>query len=309
MTNRSTFETRRRVLRHGAAMALAGLMPANAAARPRSPAAPTLPAHIKGSPLSTNEELTALDDITTHTNFYEFSANKRRASRLAARRLRTRPWTVTVDGEIEKPRIWDIDDLVSRFPLEERIYRLRCVEAWSMVIPWIGFALSHLIEAAQPTSRAKFVVFEALHDPSQMPGQNPRLFGRSLDWPYVEGLRIDEAMHPLTILAVGLYGEVLPNQNGAPVRLVVPWKYGFKSIKSIVRIRFAEHQPITSWHQQAPGEYGFYANVNPAVPHPRWSQAREKRFGESTKRATLPFNSYQEQVAHLYRGMDLFTNF
>ena len=221
-----------------------------------------------------------------------------------ARNFRTRPWQVTVDGEAEVTGSYHLDDLLAPHALEERIYRLRCVEAWSMVIPWIGFPLGDLVKRFKPTSRAKYVEFTTLHDPKQMPGQRFPV----LDWPYVEGLRMDEAMHPLSILAVGLYGQVLPNQNGAPLRLVVPWKYGFKSIKSIVRIRFTEKQPRTSWAISAPREYGFYANVNPAVDHPRWSQKRERRIGAGSlwdRRPTLPFNGYAEQVAGLYRGMDL----
>jgi sulfoxide reductase catalytic subunit YedY len=214
-----------------------------------------------------------------------------------------------VEGEVAKPGVLDIDALLKANPLEERIYRLRCVEAWSMVVPWVGFPLRDLIRRLEPTSRAKYVEFTTLHDPAQMPGQKPGLFGAGLDWPYIEGLRLDEAMHPLTILAVGLYGEIMPNQNGAPIRLVVPWKYGFKSIKSIVKIRFVEKQPLTTWMKAGPSEYGFYSNVNPGVDHPRWSQAAERRIGEdslfSPKRKTLMFNGYAEQVASLYAGMDL----
>ena len=215
--------------------------------------------------------------------------------------LRVRPWTVVVEGEVHRPRTYDIDALMKLAPLEERVYRLRCVEGWSMVIPWVGFPLRELIRQVEPTGNAKYLEFVTLHDPVQMPGQRQRV----LDWPYREGLRIDEAMHPLTILAVGLYGEVLPNQNGAPVRLVVPWKYGFKSAKSIVKIRFTERQPTSAWMAALPREYGFYSNVNPAVDHPRWSQAKERRIGEFRKRDTLMFNGYAEHVAHLYRGMDL----
>jgi methionine sulfoxide reductase catalytic subunit len=215
--------------------------------------------------------------------------------------LTTRPWTVSVEGEVKKPKTYDIDDLIKIAPLEERIYRLRCVEAWSMVIPWVGFPLSSLVKLAEPTGNAKYIQFVTLLDPKRLPGQKYAV----LDWPYVEGLRMDEAMHPLTILSVGLYGEALPAQDGAPIRLVVPWKYGFKSIKSIVKVRFVDKQPPTSWNIAAPQEYGFYSNVNPEVDHPRWSQATERRIGEFFRRKTLMFNGYGEQVADLYRGMDL----
>ncbi|MDC7698968.1 protein-methionine-sulfoxide reductase catalytic subunit MsrP [Vogesella indigofera] len=255
------------------------------------------------SPLSTSEKPNSRDDITSYNNYYEFGTGKEEPA-LYARRLKTRPWTVTVDGEVTRTRTFDIDSLL-KMKLQERIYRLRCVEGWSMVIPWIGFPLADLLKQVQPTSRAKYVAFETALRPGEMPGVARRV----LDWPYREGLRIDEAMHPLTILAVGLYGELLPNQNGAPVRLVVPWKYGFKSIKSISRIHLLEKQPPTSWNMAAPNEYGFYSNVNPAVNHPRWSQATERRIGEFFKRKTLPFNGYGEQVAALYRGMDLRRNF
>jgi sulfoxide reductase catalytic subunit YedY len=222
-----------------------------------------------------------------------------------AKYLTTRPWSVTIEGEVKKPKTLAIEDLMNLAPLEERIYRLRCVEAWSMVIPWVGFPLSALINQAEPTNNAKFVQFVTLVDPKRLPGQRPGLFGSVLDWPYVEGLRMDEATHPLTILSVGLYGEVLPAQNGAPLRLVVPWKYGFKSIKSIVKLRFVEQQPPTAWNKMQPQEYGFYSNVNPEVDHPRWSQATERRIGEFLRRKTLMFNGYGEHVASLYKGMDL----
>jgi len=252
------------------------------------------------SSYSTDEELTSWESITTYNNFYEFGTDKSDPSTYAGT-LKTRPWTVAVDGEVAKPGIHDIDDILKAHPLEERIYRLRCVEAWSMVVPWIGIPLGDFIKRVEPTGKAKFVAFETLLDPVQMPGQRSGI----LDWPYVEGLRLDEALNPLTILAVGLYGKAMPNQNGAPIRLVVPWKYGFKSIKSIVRMSFVEKMPPTSWSRQAPREYGFYSNVNPAVDHPRWSQARERRIGEFLKRDTLAFNGYAEEVAHLYDGMGL----
>jgi sulfoxide reductase catalytic subunit YedY len=256
--------------------------------------------YATGSPLSTSEAPNSYTDITTYNNFYEFGTDKGDPARHAGR-LKTEPWTVALEGHIAKPGNYQLEDLLKPHALEERIYRLRCVEAWSMVVPWIGFPLASLIGRAEPTSKAKFVEFTTLHRPSEMPGQRRKV----LEWPYVEGLRMDEALHPLTILAVGLYGKTLLNQNGAPLRLVVPWKYGFKSIKSIVRIRFLETQPSTSWSLSGPREYGFYANVNPAVDHPRWSQARERRIGEFFKRKTLPFNGYQDQVVSLYSGTDL----
>lgn len=255
---------------------------------------------VKPSALSTKEATTAFDSVTGYNNFYEFGTGKSEPAK-NAHTLKTRPWTLAVEGEVRYPRIYDIDALLKLASLEERIYRLRCVEGWSMVIPWVGFPLAELIKRAGPTGNAKFVEFTTLHDPQQMPNQRSSI----LDWPYVEGLRLDEAAHPLTLLAVGLYGEMLPNQNGAPIRLVVPWKYGFKSAKSIVKIRLVEKAPITAWMRAAPDEYGFYSNVNPKVDHPRWSQARERRIGEFFKRETLMFNGYGEQVAHLYRGMDL----
>jgi sulfoxide reductase catalytic subunit YedY len=252
----------------------------------------------------TMEKATGYDDVTSYNNFYEFGTDKGDPVATAGS-LKPRPWSVVVEGECNKPRTFGLDDLLKLSPMEERIYRLRCVEGWSMVIPWVGFSLAELIKRVEPTGNAKFVAFETLADKAQMPGVRSRV----LDWPYREGLRMDEALHPLTLLAFGLYGEVLPNQNGAPVRLVVPWKYGFKSAKSIVRIRLVEKQPYTSWSASAPEEYGFYSNVNPAVDHPRWSQAKERRIGEgglfAAKRPTLPFNGYQAQVASLYTGMDL----
>ena len=251
------------------------------------------------SAFSTDEPLTPLKDITSYNNFYEFGTGKSDPQR-NSKDFKTRPWTVTVEGEVHKPKTFGIEELL-KMPLEERVYRMRCVEAWSMVIPWIGFELSHLIKAVEPTAKAKYIQFVTLHDPEQMPGQRRGV----LDWPYLEGLRMDEAMNPLAILGVGLYGEVLPNQNGAPIRVVVPWKYGFKSIKSIVKVRFVEKQPATAWNVAGPQEYGFYSNVNPTVNHPRWTQASERRIGDFFRRKTLMFNGYEEQVAHLYKGMDL----
>jgi len=267
--------------------------------RSESPGPPPAPPAAR-HPYSTDEELTSREDATRYNNFYEFGTGKSDPAR-NSREFETRPWSVAIEGEVARPGVIDLDDLLRPHAQEERIYRMRCVEAWSMVIPWLGIPLVEILKRFEPTSRARYVAFETLYDPERMPGQKRAV----LDWPYREGLRIDEATHPLTILAVGMYGEVLPNQNGAPLRLVVPWKYGFKGIKSIVKIRLEERQPATSWNQSAPHEYGFFANVNPAVSHPRWSQARERRIGEFRKRETLPFNGYAEQVAHLYRGMDL----
>jgi methionine sulfoxide reductase catalytic subunit len=257
-------------------------------------------ANIRKSPLSTAEKTTPLKDVTSYNNFYEFGTDKSSPAE-QAHSLKTRPWAVIVEGQIARPKTYDIDSLLKLFPLEERIYRLRCVEGWSMVIPWVGFPLSQLIKQVEPNGNAKFVEFLTLKDASQMPGQRWPV----LQWPYAEGLRLDEALHPLTLLTVGLYGETLPNQNGAPIRLIVPWKYGFKSAKSIVKIRFVEKQPKTAWQTAAPNEYGFYSNVNPDVDHPRWSQAKERRIGEFLKRKTFMFNGYESQVAQLYRGMDL----
>jgi sulfoxide reductase catalytic subunit YedY len=256
--------------------------------------------NVRKSALSTGERLTPLEDVTHYNNYYEFGTDKTDPVE-NAHTLRVRPWTVSVEGEVKKAKAFDIEEVLKLAPLEERIYRMRCVEGWSMVIPWVGYPLSELIKRVEPTGNAKYLEFVTLADPAQMPGVRMPV----LDWPYLEGLRMDEAMHPLAILCVGLYGEALPNQNGAPVRVVVPWKYGFKSGKSIVKIRFVEKQPQTSWGLANPREYGFYSNVNPEVDHPRWSQARERRIGEFGKRPTLMFNGYGEQVASLYAGMDL----
>ncbi len=265
----------------------------------KGPPPRTLP-NVKKGPFGTDEDLTSFDSATSYNNFYELGTDKRDPKKNAGS-LRTRPWSVVIEGEVKKPAIVSFDDLLEPHSLEERVYRLRCVEAWSMVIPWIGIPLGDVIARFEPTSRAKYVSFTTLHDPEMLPGQRRAI----LDWPYVEGLRIDEAVHPLTLLAIGMYGRELPNQNGAPLRLVVPWKYGFKSIKSIVKIRLTETQPPTSWNLSAPGEYGFYANVNPDVDHPRWSQRRERRIGDLRRRPTRPFNGYAEEVAPLYAGMDL----
>jgi sulfoxide reductase catalytic subunit YedY len=282
----------------GAALATLGLDEAHAA----GPTGAELNAP-RNAQMSIKDAPNSWEDITTYNNFYEFGTEKHQPAVLS-RDFKPLPWTVQVDGECERKGRYALEDMLKDIALEERVYRLRCVEAWSMVIPWTGFPLASLLKKLEPTSKAKFVEFTTLKDERRMPGQRIQV----LDWPYVEGLRIDEAMHPLTFIATGLYGRVLPNQNGAPLRLVVPWKYGFKNIKSIVRIRFTERQPLNSWQQSAPHEYGFYANVNPAVAHPRWSQATERRIGSNSllggRSATLPFNGYAEQVASLYAGMD-----
>jgi len=259
---------------------------------------------IQKSPFSTTEAATPYKDVTHYNNYYEFSTEKDGPAELA-QNFRTRPWKVKIEGDVAKKQEFDADTIIKMATPEERIYRHRCVEGWSMVVPWVGFSLNELIRRVNPTSKAKFVEFTTILDPSQMPGQRTRV----LDWPYVEGLRMDEAMHPLTLLCFGMYGEQLPNQDGAPIRIVIPWKYGFKSAKAIVKIRFTEKQPVNTWNISAPQEYGFYSNVNPNVDHPRWSQAKERRLGEFTKRPTLMFNGYGDQVASLYSGMDLKKNF
>jgi methionine sulfoxide reductase catalytic subunit len=270
---------------------------------------PPMPKARAGSPkweitqrgrYATTEPRNSYEDITTYNNYYELGLSKSEPA-AAGFRIKTRPWTIRVKGEVSHERTLDIDTLINWFGLEERVYRMRCVEAWSMVIPWLGFPLADLVKKLEPTSRAKYVRFTTLFDPEQLPGQDSRV----LKWPYVEGLRIDEAMNPLAFIALGLYGAPLPGQNGAPLRLVTPWKYGFKGGKSLVEIRFQETEPETTWSNAAPSEYGFYANVNPEVDHPRWSQATERRIGELSRRKTLPFNGYGEYVADLYRGMDL----
>jgi methionine sulfoxide reductase catalytic subunit len=304
ITPRHVYMNRRRFL------GTAGLAGAAVAARSWLGADRSAMAAVKlnyvRSPLSTQgEELTPLKDIIGYNNFYEFGTDKEDPAKYAGT-LRTSPWKVSIDGEVAKPGKYDVDAILKMHPsLEERVYRMRCVEGWSMVIPWIGIPLGSVIKAVAPTPKARYVAFETLLDMERMPGQRRDV----LEWPYVEGLRLDEAMHPLTLLSVGLYGETLLNQNGAPIRLVVPWKYGFKSIKSIVRIRFVQNQPPTSWNRSAPREYGFYSNVNPEVDHPRWSQAKERRIGEFFKRKTLMFNGYADQVASLYSGLDLRKNF
>jgi len=303
ITPRSVYLRRREFLTAaaaGAGMAVAG---------GKSALADTL--NVTKSNFTVNEKLTPIKDVTTYNNFYEFGLDKADPANLSGK-FKPRPWTVKVDGLVNKPGTFDVDALIGEFPPEERVYRMRCVEAWSMVIPWDGFPLSALLDMVEPRGSAKFVAFETVVRPSEMPGQSGVF--QSLNWPYVEGLRLDEARNPLTLLAVGLYGEILPNQNGAPIRLVVPWKYGFKGIKSIVRITLTDKQPLNTWQATNSQEYGFYANVNPAVDHPRWSQATERRIGEggffgSNRHPTLPFNGYADQVASLYSGMDLRVNF
>jgi len=314
ITPESTYQNRRQFMQQTGKLALAvglGASQLTACQNPTDAAvASELPETYQDYPnlsrhaLSTKEPLTEYNKIANYCNFYEFGPSKSAPSVYSVL-MQTRPWTVEIMGEVEKPFILDIEDILQDFPLQEYIYRLRCVEGWSMVIPWIGFPLVDLIKKCKPTSKAKYVHFETLHNPQQMIGQTMDV----LDWPYEEGLRMDEATHPLTILSVGLYGNQLLNQNGAPIRLVVPWKYGFKSIKSIVKIRFTEQQPISTWTKSAADEYGFYANVNPEVSHPRWSQSRERRIGEYFKRDTLMFNGYTEQVASLYSDMDLHKHF
>ena len=300
LTASEVFAQRRQLLLGASALLLGTGRPlASLAATPSERFGKLLP-----SPVSSDEKPTRLDAMTTYGNFYEFGPDKDSPAK-NAQHLRTRPWTVTVDGEVKSAKTFAIEDILSWAPLEERIYRFRCVEGWSAVVPWVGFPFAELLKRVEITGNARFVEFWSLADREQMPYVRLPV----LDWPYVEALRLDEAMNPLTLLAVGMYGEVMPKQNGAPVRLIVPWKYGFKGAKSIVRIRFVEKQPNTAWMKAAPNEYGFYSNVNPDVAHKRWSQAQERRLGEFSKRKTLPFNGYAEQVAGLYAGMDLQKNF
>ncbi len=302
ITDPKLYVSRRELMLGAAALAL---WPSGAAGAAAAPSPGQALKATRNSAFSLNEAATKFESATTYNNFYEFGVNKEDPSRLAGT-LRTRPWTVRVEGHVAKPKTYDIDELIRLVPLEERVYALRCVEGWSMVIPWIGFPLASLLKRVEPTGQAKFVEFTTLLDPEQFPGQRKSILNfSSIDWPYVEGLRMDEAMHPLALLTVGMYGQILPNQNGAPIRVVVPWKYGFKSAKSIVRIRLVGEQPKTAWEKAAPNEYGFYSNVNPSVDHPRWSQATERRIGEFLRRNTLMFNGYADQVASLYTGMDL----
>jgi len=304
ITPKELYLNRRQFLTGAAlATAAAGLAFRDLAAPPLTAEANDKIDNLQKSPFSTTEKQTPYKDVTNYNNFYEFSTDKYEPASLA-KNFKTRPWTVTIDGQVKKKQVLDVDSILKFAAPEERIYRHRCVEGWSIVVPWIGFSFSELIKRADPLPSAKFVQFTTLYDPKQMPGQRIDV----LRWPYVEGLRMDEAMHPLALLCFGMYGETLPNQDGAPLRMVIPWKYGFKSAKSIVRISFVEKQPWNSWQLSAPNEYGFYANVNPNVDHPRWSQAKERRLGEFFKRPTLMFNGY-DQVASLYSGMDLRKNF
>jgi sulfoxide reductase catalytic subunit YedY len=307
ITPKSLYLNRRRFLA-GAAMAGAAAASGIGLREVLSPSTTVLAASkidgIKKSSFSTTETITPYKDVTHYNNYYEFSTNKDGPAELA-KNFRTRPWKVKIDGLVDKKQELDIDAILKMAPPEERIYRHRCVEGWSIVVPWVGFSLSELIKRVNPTSNAKFVEFTTILDKTQMPGQQRNV----LEWPYVEGLRMDEAMNPLTLLCFGMYGEDLPNQDGAPIRIVVPWKYGFKSAKAIVKIRFTDKQPLNTWNISAPREYGFYSNVNPNVDHPRWSQAKERRLGEFLKRPTLMFNGYGDQVASLYSGMDLKKNF
>lgn len=296
ITRREVWQRRRTLLRAALAATGAAVLPAAVRAAEKLP-------ELRKSPLSTEEEPTDYEHVVNYNNFYEFGYKKPDPAE-RAKEFRTRPWSVRITGACEAPGEIGVEDLLRLFPQEERIYRLRCVEAWAMVIPWVGFPLSSLLQRFRPTSEAKYVAFETLYDPERMPGQRTKV----LDWPYREGLRIDEALHPLTILATGLYGEILPNQNGAPLRLVVPWKYGFKSIKSIVAIHLQQHQPPTSWNALSADEYGFFANVNPEIDHPRWSQKYHRNIGDglfAAKRETRLFNGYATQVGDLYSGMDL----
>ncbi len=295
VTPKSVYISRRKLLAAGAALAGAGSLPLRAGTK--------LEPAVRGH-FSTSEKQTPFEAVSHYNNFYEFGSGKEQPAMLA-QRMRTRPWTVSVEGAVKTPKTYDIDAIMRMAPLEERIYRHRCVEAWSIVVPWIGIPLNVLIKQVEPTSNARFVAFQSFYDAAQMPAAR----WAGIPFPYVEGLRLDEAMNPLTLLAFGMYGEVLPNQDGAPVRLVVPWKYGFKSIKSIVKIRFEEKQPPTTWNLANAREYGFYSNVNPRVDHPRWSQSSERRLGDLFRRDTLLFNGYGEQVAGLYTGMDLSRDF
>ncbi|MBL03182.1 MAG: protein-methionine-sulfoxide reductase catalytic subunit MsrP [Acidobacteria bacterium] len=306
ITDERTYLNRRQFIQgtSGAALGLAtGAFALSSATNLRAGSQETIP-DIQTSAFSTNEEPNSFSDITSYNNFYEFGLDKGDPAR-HAHELTVKPWSVKVEGHVNKAAEYDLEDLLKGITFEERIYRLRCVEAWSMVVPWVGFPLSTLINRFEPTSNAKFIELTTVYRPEEMPGQRRAI----LSWPYIEGLRMDEAMHPLTILVVGLYGKTLLNQNGAPLRLMVPWKYGFKSVKSIVRMRFTNEQPRTAWNVAAPSEYGFYANVNPTVDHPRWSQARERRIGKFFRQATEMFNGYGDEVASLYSGMDLRRNY
>lgn len=297
ITDQRIFSARRTIIKAAAGAVALSFLPGETLAEPKKYA------NVPVGPYSADLKPNDFEDVAGYTNYYEFSTNKTDSSVLA-QKLTTRPWTITVEGECEKPGVFDLDDILKNNPLEQRIYRFRCVEAWSMVVPWIGFPLAGLLKQFNPTSKARFVEFTTLYNPFVMVGQKSKV----LEWPYIEGLRIDEAMHPLTLMATGMYDDELPKQNGAPLRLIVPWKYGFKSIKAIVKIKFQENLPQTAWNKSASHEYGFYANVNPSVPHPRWSQSRERVLGAGVftpKRATELFNGYGSEVASLYAGMNL----
>ncbi len=301
ITDKTIFINRRKIIKAAAGISITSMLPAPASALVKKYA------QVPVGPYSGDFKSTAFEDVASYTNYYEFSTNKK-DSTVLAKNLKTSPWNITVEGEAEKTGIFNLEDILKANPLEERVYRFRCVEAWSMVVPWLGFPLAAMLKQFKPTAKAKFVEFTTLYDPEVMIGQKSKALG----WPYVEGLRIDEAMHPLAFMATGMYDEELPKQNGAPLRLVVPWKYGFKSIKAIVKIRFSETMPGTAWNKMAPSEYGFYANVNPEVAHPRWSQSRERILGASIftpKRKTEIFNGYGDQVASLYKRMDLSKQF
>jgi sulfoxide reductase catalytic subunit YedY len=309
ITPESVYQNRRAFIRQAAAgFAGVTLAPSALGADQASGAAASrqqIPARFAGMKSERGEELSTFEEVTNYNNFYEFGTGKEDPANNSGR-FRPRPWSVAVEGHVNKPGTYSLEDFLAPHRMEDRVYRMRCVEAWSMVIPWRGFPLADLVRRVEPTGSAKFLEMTTIVRPEEMPGQRPGLFGMSsLDWPYIEGLRLDEAMHPLTILATGLYGVDLPNQNGAPLRLVVPWKYGFKGVKSIVKIRFVEQMPKNTWWVTNPSEYGFYANVNPEVDHPRWSQARERRIGELLRRQTLMFNGYAEQVGRMYEGLDL----
>ena len=301
ITPEALYWNRREFIRAAGAIAGAALLPLPTTVR-ESFRAPRSLGWRRGR--GDEDKPNSYDDITHYNNYYEFGPDKRDPSQNSDG-FHPRPWTVAVEGEVHKPKTFDLDEILRRYPAEERVYRLRCVEAWSMVIPWNGFALSRLLHDVEPTSQAKYVAFTTVYRPTEMPGQRSDI----LPWPYVEGLRLDEALHPLATLVTGLYGKPLPNQDGAPIRLVVPWKYGFKGIKSLVKIRLTRTQPPATWNMAAPNEYGFFANVNPTVDHPRWSQKRERRLGELFRRPTLMFNGYGDQVASLYTGMDLKANY
>lgn len=303
VTDQALYYERRHFINNSAKLVATGLM-AGYGLWPKLTSASIDFSNIKKSEYSLKKRPTSIKSVTSYNNFYEFGSGKKDPA-MYAHQLKTEPWSISVEGYCNKPGTYNLEDIINPHILEERIYRLRCVEAWSMIIPWVGIELGKVLKRFEPNSKAKFVEFESIYDPENLPGQTRRV----LNWPYTEGLRIDEAMHPLAILGVGMYGKQLPNQNGAPLRLVVPWKYGFKSIKSIVKIRFIETQAKSAWNISAPNEYGFYSNVNPEVDHPRWSQKKERRIGDFLKRKTLPFNGYSEQVASMYTGMDLKKHF